>query len=361
MIWKTLIVTTTRRATVKRSVDSTATSSTVTIEVPDDDLPKTFAPELTFVPRWYPHEIPHDAVDEANRLIDRINNALGVPGVNNLGLWAKLDPFHNPHDDEKRSYCVEIVPSKHWPISYLEDERSFNWLINIVFRGMRKAGYVPCARKRVKGILTEYPTGGCHIHYGAALFKADTAFYRNMEALHWLVIYEQVNNPWHRWVFAQWFNDAGHHTVYNPVIWNPYLHASDWKSKDEFVPTPEFLFQRSTHAYAVEPRFMPTAKGSWVTWEWRIFRMVENATELVKIVRFVDAYMAHLVKRVHGGEGRDTCQLRMNLREWGNLSKPGVVRRKFQNLLDILNLSWQDYAMFYERNFETRLKWGKLV
>lgn len=312
-----------------------------------------FSPEMTFCPVSYPYEITDPKKGKA--LVKKANLMLGkVARLTGIAMYAKLDPHHEK-EGGGHTYIIEIAPfthfETHWITEGTKEEQLFKLGIAGILAGMRKLGFAPSVKRKRGGIETQFIGGGCHLHYGADLFPIGPNYYQSMERFHRNLTMSYANHPEIRWLFADWMSCNAHRTLYDPT------KKLD-RAKTESVEDTLFRRMLVGSIHAVEPRFMVTSKNSYLTFEFRFFRMVESAEELCLIVRFVDAWMNHLVTETLT---KLPVKLQMTKRRWAELKTVAGSKKHLKNFLDEIGLDWQDYEMFYNRNYRTRMKFGSMV
>ena len=324
----------------------------------------TFAPEMNWVPARFPHEITDQ--EAGQKIVDNINEALKtIEEYSGVAIRAKLDSFHvNPDTDAPISWSIEICPVHYFHTEWLSTEKgeggisswtTFKNTLKWLFGWMRKEQkMVPSAKKKRKdGTLVQYPGGGCHINIGADLFPMSHRFYGQMERFHRNLAVDYANRPYLRWLFADWFSNIAHHSLWNPDSGpiNKWLHANESRE--------DFLFRtmiRGTHA--IESRFMASNKGAHNTFEFRFFRMVEDPEELRLIALFTEAWVSHLTFSVYENK---TIEFNLTKRRWAEFKNSRTVwAQHIAPFIKSLGLKPNDYRMFFERNYLTRLKFGKM-
>ncbi len=359
--------------------DSTFTltfvSSGTTVSLPLSESPKTtVSPEMTFIPAKRPHEIVD--VKAGQKLVNRINDWLKTDPIT-YTLWAKLDPHHNEHsyDTKPVTYTVEIVPYRHWWTHWFEDAtdekgKPDGWAVlgpalHRLFDGLRdRFGLIPSLRTKRAGVERHWPGGGCHIHYGIAdLFQPSFKWYTLMECFHHNLLVDFANRPWIRWLFKQWFADG----CKIPVDGDDLTVGHDGQQGP--LPREPIISRSITGGNGIEPRFMPSSKGVYPTFEFRMFSMVDTPEELRLIVRFLDRWVRSL---------RDRTIYRRILPEADYLAQqavqPDLTLERFRAMCDErtawgfceaflvqLGLTPADYRPFYDRHYLNRIRHGKMV
>lgn len=315
----------------------------------------TLSPELTFIPRKAPYEILDRSAGE--RLVKRLNRH---PALRQTMVLAKLDSFHQcylPIGTKGKSWCVEIVPHHSWRNHWFYDskekgneEHGKGWIaeIDALFAALRDDfDLVPSVSKRRGTTVIDYPTGGCHIQYGADIFDAGINFYKQMERFHRNLYMDLANRPYIRWLFAQWSDEMNHGSIVdrNTLVW-----MEDRKETQEEIA--ERVYGWSFHTSSINPRFMRHGKQTYGTFEFRAFNAVENGTELAAIVKFLDAWVHDLRRITILGM---TLPFTLTVAQWNSWECREYSLTACKNLIDMLGLQWQDYEVFYNRNYLKRL------
>ncbi len=323
-----------------------------------------WSPELTFFPREKPEGIPLKTREERiavlNMIVEAFNRAID-DGSQPIPLCHKLDPFEC-YGPKAEHYVVEITPYHPFETEWLTDP-IFEQHMNGVFKVMEELGYVPALRemttdpKTGRRIEKHWPGGGCHLHYEASLFNCDSfSWYRKMEAFHKVMIIDYANNPWIRWLFKQWFADEGTDGV---IVSAESISNLPSVSLDNILHV-------GHHGVAINQRMRQHGKTSYLTFEFRMFSMVESARELILIARFLDAWVQKWVGWVSQkvGDNSDAVnQLPITITKEG-LDEMSTVRgaRKAVNAgLSSLKLDPKEYAPFFERHYRNRIKYGEMV
>jgi hypothetical protein len=323
----------------------------------------TFSPELTFIVKRAPYEITNQKVGE--RLVKDIRKVLHKPNWM-LPTEIKLDPMHNLHCDDT-TWCVEITPLNgfYWDTIWLNDASAWKTLrraVAYIFDTCKANGLVPTLTKHRGRTELHYPGGGCHIHYGIGhLFTAmqPQLWYKKMEMFHHNLLMDYTNRPYIRWLFSHWFADLGTSVMVND-IYLPYV--LDPQS------TPYNPIQRAHEITStIEPRYMHSTKGDYLTFEVRLFSMVESPDELRLIALFVDAWMGHIKQRTTNGyDYGDETTLKPILLDLDEtkltaLKDPHKARMMCAAFMGELGLEWGPYSVFFKRNYLRRIQWGEFV
>ena len=321
-------------------------------------MPTTFSPEMNWVPRAHP--MGYRSYKEAQKVCCKINRTLDVLSKR-FGpcAMAKPDVLHlkggeEDENGETSTYSIEVIPVTHFHFSWLES-RSGQWdifesYLETLFALMKRHGLTPSVSRTRKGVTTHFAGGGFHIHCGADLYNTGPDFYKRMERFHRDIAVDFANHPELRWLFADWMSDQAHH-----LVWRPDTP----KKPAGFKTMEDFVFYKLLHgAYAIESRFMKNAKGSYLTFEFRFFRMVENPEEFRLAARFVEAW----VRAVRDAMYWDVPPIKftMNQRKWNARMDPDKAWRAISVFLEGISLDPKDYRVFFERNYLMRLKHGKM-
>jgi len=315
----------------------------------------TWSPECTFLPLRYPHVI-NDPVAGA-RLIKRINRWLHEFG-RKTGLWmtAKLDP-HLPRDKGGYSYLVELTPVTHFHTHWLDpDDASYAGFmegIDAIIAVMRKRfGLVPSLVTRKGDTDLHWPGGGQHVMLGADLFHCSPTFYRDMERFNRNLAVDYANRPYARWLLAHWIGDGGSRVAVN----DERLALAP-----QFPITADEIFKRSLDRdYAIVPRFMASPKNSYLTFEFRIVGMVENARQMRSAVLLLKEWMDHHVARVERRE--PSIRFSLTLPQWETYTTEDGARAACKGWVESLGLAWADYEEdHFARNYLMRITHGAFV
>ena len=335
-----------------------------------------FSPELTFIPRAAPHEIT--SKKRGADMVANINAYLQEHLIGRL-MMAKLDPHHFPGHPEKETYSVEIIPLRYFETAWLnkkaplQDGETVNdWGlfkdgINEVFLHLRhKFGLVPSFSRRAKdGSILYWPGGGCHIHYDADQFSIGTNWYERMKAFHTNLAVDFANRPYIRWLFSQWFTDEESSGGLCIITEQNLSDKEIWGDINPLAITAEQVFLRTIrHSSCIEPRFMGCYKGSYLTFEFRMFSMVEDAEELGHIARFTEAWVNSLVKKTYEQEivgNARGLQVIITRDQLAAMARIPSSRRICREFIESLGLNWKDYLPFYERHYINRIRFGKMV
>ncbi len=320
-------------------------------------MSNTWSPELTFLPVRAPHEIVNRKRGE--RLVARINNWL-ISVAKQTGVWmvAKLDPHHDPYGP-KETYLVEIVPTNHFDIGWLEkdnpDHMTFMTVIEAIFVVLKQRfGLVPSltTHDKKRNVDLVWPSGGCHLQMGADLYSFRTDWYRLMERFHKNLAMDYANKPFIRWLLAHWMGDGG-----SRVIIDPERMAVAKELPKEGAITRDTVFERALfYASSIEPRYMASGKNSYLTFEFRIVGMVENARQLRAAVLLIKAWMDQIKEK------KGCLSFNLTQEKWDDMTKEEPARDMCRDWVRSLGLNWADYETdFFARNYLMRVKHGKFV
>jgi hypothetical protein len=317
------------------------------------------SPELTFFPSKYPYEIKNHK--EGLILIREIKKSIKKSKkIDDTWFLPKLDPFHNPHE-ENSTFCVEAVPATCLYTDWFED---LDWettkiVITELFSIMKSHGLVPSLCKNRNRTEYHYPGGGCHLHVNVPNFIMSPGWYKSMEAFHRNLLIDYVNRPYLRWLFSNWFADSGSSVIVNTENFKKF------KSKKNNIYDIDFFYTN-----AIEPRYMSSTKNSYLSFELRFFSMIHNPKELKLIVNFANRWIQHVLKKTQESEILgDTFYLNtfkdipieITHKKLLDMEDPKKSKEICKKFLDFLGLPWQDYEIFYDRNYSRRIKFGKFV
>jgi hypothetical protein len=320
-------------------------------------MPSTVSPELNFIHRKLPNGYP--SFKDAEKVCVKVNRVLSAL-VLKTGVWmrAKPDTLHPANTSKANysaTYSIEIVPVNYFEIYWFE-KSGWEWptvktSIDALFVTLKKRfGLVPSVVTQKNGVKTYWSGGGSHLHVGADLYDKSVHFYQDIERFHRNIAVQYANRPFIRWLFADWMSKDAHH-----LVWKPGKRGAKPKYGDTWE---DDVFYRLVHqAFSIEPRFMQSSKNSYLTFEFRFFRMIENAKELGLIVRFVQAWMKSVkadVLQTH------TEKFTMNRRKWNALMKPDKAWKEISAFLTEIGLDPKDYHLFFKRNYLMRLTHGSM-
>lgn len=306
----------------------------------------TVSPELTFVPRKFPHEIT--SREEGLKILEQITPILrSIVSKYGVVFFAKLDPHHYLELGEQ-TYCVEVVPNTHLETYWFTDPTEWKVakkILDELFGGMAKLGLFPVVSTKhwPSSTIKDWPGGGCHLHIGTSFIHGGPDWYRRMEKFHRNLVVDYANRPYIRWLFKQWFADSGGTALISSEV--PVAKR-----------TPNQLFVKACGGQSeIEARFMGTSKNSYATYELRMFSMVANPEELRSIVRFANTWLWDL-RYVN-----DSLKITISDSDLHDLKDLRKAKKTIKNYLDSLGLLWDDYATFFERNYVRRVRYGKMI
>lgn len=300
----------------------------------------TVSPELTFIPVKHPHEILTEG--EGKLLLKKVEPIMVKMLKYGLVMRAKLDPHHDCYTPEQ-TYCIEVVPYLHWSTHWFNGPDWFKLEkgLKLLFSGMKDLGFAPLVTTRRKGVETDWPGGGCHLHYGIGFMRGGPDWYQEMELFHKNLIIDYANRPYIRWLFKQWFADETGGALVTRK--EPLLQR-----------TGQELFTESFLTGEIEARFMGTSKGTYPTFELRPFSMVANPAELKAIVLFAETWLITLQRH---RQQLDITITKESLRRMGSTRS---ARKICSEYIKYLGLDWCDYEVFFERNYVKRIKYGQM-
>lgn len=314
----------------------------------------SFANELTFIPA-NEKNCEFSSFKKAIKIASKINKSIAKKCPD---FYAKADPFHNAWSDN-RTYLIEIV-------SYfgLTDDVFYNKKLekeffrknNHIFKVCKSNNLVPLKTKydRKKKIYQEYPTGGCHIHIGADLFPRGSNYFKLMQAFTTNLYTSYANNPWIKWLFAQYFDDN------NSKILFTKTDLTYWKNSASPI-SPELCYDEGFWKTAIQLRMPKNYKRPYLTYEFRMVNMVLNTKELYDVTKFFKNWVDLMVKTTENGL---SCFFPFTLKledfkKFKDLKYAEELMKKF--IEEKLNLKWDDYKVFFNRNYVKRMKYGELI
>lgn len=320
-------------------------------------MSQTFAVEANFVPSRAPHEIVNKV--SGQRLIHRINQWLAHHGRRTgIHMLAKLDPHHNVYEDDM-TWSVELVPVTHFQLPWVQrnDKSHTRFVAGIdgIFRGMHERfGLVPKVVRRKGDTEYHHGIGGQHVHISASLFSFSTNWYRLMERFHRNLVIDYANRPYVRWLLAHWMGGG------SAVIVDRHRLEQCAFNGAASLTRGDIFFRSLFGASAIEPRFMASDKNSYLTFEFRIVGMVENARQMCAAVRLLNAWMEHHKDRVLYSPSTPV-KFNLTTARWDDMVTPEGARRHCRAWVESLRLDWADYEQdFFERNCLMRIKHGKM-
>ncbi len=316
----------------------------------------TFAVEANFIPKRFPHEIINRRSGE--RLIRRINKWLHSYALRSgVCMMAKLDPHHNTHCANE-TYSVEVVPATSFQLGWAQLTSpiypAFVRAIDQIIRTMRdRFALVPSLVTRKGGTDLHWPVGGMHCHLGADLFGFGLDWYQNMERFHRDLATDYANRPYVRWLLAHWMGEGSRVMIDRRTLEHRALENWTPFSRDD-------IFSRAVwNASSIEPRFMTSAKASYLTFEFRFVGMVENARQMCAAVRLLRAWMEQHRRRVARGHRR--LRFNLTIERWDEMITPEGALKHCREWVESLGLPWDDYdADFFQRNLLMRIKHGAM-
>lgn len=95
------------------------------------------------------------------------------------------------------------------------------------------------------------------------------------------------------------------------------------------------------------------------TIEYRMFEMARSKEELVAMLNFICNYYEQFIDAYSNKTYREKVSLWIDRNTYNDKEYVKHYIESFQMLLNQLNLNYNNYEVFVERNFKTRIKWGK--
>jgi len=337
--------------------------------------------ELTFLPNPRGKWKEWRDKDEADKVVAAFNAALAQPDPRRpikivlsqlttvqpssikLPFFAKTDPFRlswNHWNGGHDAWCIEINgdPFTAGELAYksiLRDD------LERVYRVARQLNLHPCVTHRRGDTLTEYPTGGGHLHVGIDMWEDGADYLPSLFAFEQAICMDYTNHPFIRWLFAQWFDN---HNSKLPI--NRRLRASLAKilakRRASVKSVTAFVQNRALHCDSISQRFASYGdKARYPTYEFRFFDMPRDVDELALQGRFLDMWTAY-----HAEHSR--LRLTQNKKARYTLTEHRL-RRLFKDLpyarseckrfFEEIGLDFEKYGVFFERNYTTRSRFGK--
>ncbi len=313
----------------------------------------TFSPEMTFILERHPHEIINH--QSGQRLVRRINEWLFIlVKRTGVSMMAKLDPHHNVHEKDM-TWLVEVVPVTSFQLSWLntadKSHKVFMFALELLFLAMReKFHLVPTLVTRKGNTDYHQSGGGCHLHVDASLGDWGTNWYRQMERFHRNLAVDYANRPYARWLLAHWIGEGSRVIVDRHRLDQRAVFGAGPLTRDD-------IFSRAVwNASAIEPRFMCSLKASFLTFEFRIVGMVDNARQLRSAALLIKAWVDHILNL------QRNPRFTLTTEKWDTYATENGGREACRSWIkDILGLKWADYEEdFFERCYLMRLRHGKL-
>jgi hypothetical protein len=295
------------------------------------ELPCKVGIEYTFISENKPLS-SSDALDKFNKLDNLVNAASYKKG------FTYLKEFNRIHFDNG---CVEIPSPPH---------EKYDELINYYHR-------VTAISKEygLVGWKNKYPGGGMHFHLE---FPKNLQITDALKLLKYLYI-DMANRPYLNWIFNEPMDNINANSFF--VDKESYLFIQTIEKSD-------FFDYNALLAAKFWKKERPIRYNeSTNTIEFRIFDTARSESELIAMLNFICNYYENFIiglglcdpiyfERPYFDFGR---KLKHNARNFRNKKKLDQYLLDFLDLCKVLHLDYDNYVTFINRNYKTRLKWGK--
>lgn len=375
--------------------------------------------ELTFIPnkksKWKEYRSKTEArvaAAQFNSLIGSVFKSSSSDGtVTSPPFHAKADPFRvkysidppQPHN----SWCIEIgsqplelddwvsgktaTSSSASSPSELSSSRRANraprkplsvgmsiQAIYFIAQSLNLYPHIEVVDRKT-GKVTDYPTGGGHIHTNiSGFFPYGENFLKKMAILEEMLCLDYANNPWIRWLFSQWSDNS------NSQIALRRSDLVDMVRKKNRAITRE-QWNGATHSlalscHAIRARFAATGKPVYPTYEWRFFDMPRNAEELRLQLAFLFAWLKKRIRQVEAlftsrtdavtfdkiwqFYNQTILRVSIDAAQFDGLAKDtNFARAVIRGTMLDFGMSPSDmdgiFDAFWDRNYLRRMKYGK--
>lgn len=374
--------------------------------------------ELTFIPdkrgKWKEYRVKREAEEVAarfNALLECIFTSKSLRQKGRVSTTspfrAKADVFRSKHSVDPiqphSSWCIEIASQPleidDWVSSIATETSSsgragrasarkpnlseIDTSIAAVYLAAQALGLYPHieATNSKTGKTTDYPTGGGHIHTSiAGFFPYGDSFLQKMSILEQMLCLDYANNPWIRWLFAQWSDDS------NSQIAIRRSDLVDMACKKNRIITPEqwkgAIHSITLSCHAIRARFAATGKPVYPTYEWRFFDMPRNPEELRLQLVFLFAWIKKRIVQVNALFSAATdpklfddiydfyrstiLRVLIDVSHFDNLVRsPFFARAVARCQMLEFGLKTEEidaiFAAFWERNYLRRMRFGKPI
>lgn len=345
-----------------------------------------FGLELTFIPKkrgaWQEFR-SRDEADKYQQKLQELIDAKTPCGVK--PFTVKRDLFraasYNLEDAQlqpHQSYCIEVMTQPkdfaralqgYWADkSGLGGDWNFFTQINYLFEAAKSLNLHPHIERRSKNgkKIWDYPTGGGHIHTElTGLAPAGGVYHYCLYLAERAICNQFANNPWIRWLFAQWSDDT------NSAVGIPYSQIDDIlnsRVKERALLVSHTVLLTS---HSICQRLSSRAKSNYPTYEWRFFDMPRNADELYLQLRFLNNWLASTFLTTDSVDdiGKmtpiwDKSVYSLTKSEFTKLATdPKYALRVAYDFMQSIHLTDDEieaiFDAFWERNYLRRVKYGK--
>lgn len=344
--------------------------------------------ELTFLPRrprsrwqeWRSYEEACETTNHFNSALwdsDDMDDWAAKEGCLPRDLlWGKADIFRSkllstepqPHN----SWCLEVNNEPIDSGTLLSEFSYASDALKTAFRIARNLDLHPCVTRRKRdGTMVEYPTGGGHIHVGTAFWAEGAEYHLRMAVLEQRLCLDFANEPWLRWLFAQWSEDANHADALSMAEVKELRRIG---KKAQATPS---SIARAVHNYAlqcqsIKQRSAVTGKPTRPTLEFRFFDAPRSMEELTLQVRFITAWFRYHIEKVNlafeeGDPAIAVTPYTLTPKRYARLGKDiAYGRAEMERFLGGGGLGMSHLSVtsileaFYERNYVNRVRFGKI-
>ena len=308
----------------------------------------TLGLELTFLPRKQPAGLPSGP--KIDTLVARFNKALDKR-VNGQE-YAACD-FRAKSERLGLFGCIiEVVHRERFISDLSSGGSSLKDQLDGVFSIARDLDLVARSSFRRKGVLMLRPNGGSHLHHSIDVFKHGADFLPRLTAFQQALFTSYANRPYIRWLFAHPFDDLNSSVTYN-------LAELNQKPRMGIV---EKMHECPWVAYEGAPGILARFGGARVTvlptFEHRYFDATADTKETLANLRFLKAWINSVVGTTDVNRPR---QLTITPEYFKRLKNLRFAWQEISVFLCSLGLDPADYRAIFERNYVTRMKWGKML
>lgn len=353
--------------------------------------------ELTFIPnkrgKWKEYRDEQQAIDVASGLtkllaVDQsvkvLASFLKLPPSTPI-FTAKADLFRAMWDTDANqphaAWCIEV---NNTPVTASAIEVSSPRYLNAfqaVYDRAKQWDLHPHIERRSHGALLDYPTGGGHIHFSiGGLWHGGYSYLDQLRLLEFALCLDYANNPWMRWLFAQWSDNINS----NVAITDKVIRQVACKMRHKRFTRSQmarWAYGEALECAAIKQRFAYTGKSVYPTYELRFFDMPRNVAELKLQASFVHNWVETRVRQIDeisiGGDDGSTrkgrkqaaallkkvLSYRLDGRQWRKLTTDRKYARGCAaSFMDSIGVTAGPVLdAFWERNYVRRARWGKFM
>lgn len=189
-----------------------------------------------------------------------------------------------------------------------------------------------------------FGSGGLHFHFDLPKMKTHyvCSFLRDLYV-------DMANRPYLNWIFNEPIDNVNANSFYQNVDSRRFITKLDKSKYFDFNTLHAANFSKKTKAIRYD--------AYTHTVELRIFDMVVSEKEFVAVLNFACNY--YELFSLDCSSNYDQVQLKLTKENYNSPSKLNVYLDEFKELLHRLNLRYEDYITFIERNYNVRKQWGK--